>query len=328
MNKQTLQSFLITVSFLIYLGGGPHSQQAFCASDGIGKGPAASPGRQERHYSMKASVRPLLFWISCDGVGGGRIAWTDDGSGTREYELLIGSDPLRAPRRINRWGYISERITGSSAELIGVMSRSDEQTMDQADAGTNQPRKAHAFNTIRSYYKEGETRSLVTPLFLSEDFCYRDFEVLVGLIPKTGEPVRQLQVPQGVDPGFLFAVQEMLHRTVASYKQSGQPGLKGEAPRLYVYNASLYSLSIVSSRFLGEVTVNGRVYPGIIETRFETRDRKTGKASHFSIHYGTEEPLSEVPVRIVYQPRWWFQVELLLKESPRITQTAERMGAQ
>src|SRR5512143_148814 len=66
-----------------------------------------APGRaSERHYTMTARVRPLLFWISRSGVGGARISWLESADGSRGLELLVGSDPARTPMRINRWGYV------------------------------------------------------------------------------------------------------------------------------------------------------------------------------------------------------------------------------
>ena len=53
---------------------------------------------------MLAKVRPLLFWISKDDVGGARVSWRGDADGAFGLDLLIGSDPARAPRQINRWG--------------------------------------------------------------------------------------------------------------------------------------------------------------------------------------------------------------------------------
>src|SRR5215216_1108953 len=58
----------------------------------------------QHYYRMLAKVRPLLFWISRDNVGGARIGWLADERGSKGFELLIGSDPARAPRKINRWG--------------------------------------------------------------------------------------------------------------------------------------------------------------------------------------------------------------------------------
>jgi hypothetical protein len=60
--------------------------------------PAA--GSIERRYRMAARIRPLLvFWITRENVGGARIVWLRRDDGMRGWELLIGSDPLRAPMR-------------------------------------------------------------------------------------------------------------------------------------------------------------------------------------------------------------------------------------
>ena len=63
-----------------------------------------APATTGYDYSLTVRVRPLLFWITRTGVGSGRIVRADTGGGTRVYEFLIGSDPARAPMRINRWG--------------------------------------------------------------------------------------------------------------------------------------------------------------------------------------------------------------------------------
>src|SRR3990170_1795561 len=54
---------------------------------------AGLPVVAERYYRMLAKVRPLLFWISRDDVGGARIGWLADHAGSKGFELLIGSDP-------------------------------------------------------------------------------------------------------------------------------------------------------------------------------------------------------------------------------------------
>src|SRR5712692_2683765 len=63
-------------------------------------------------YTMTARVRLLLFWVGKDDVGGGSIRrgtlLQDPASGV--IELLIGSDPAKAPRAINRWGAASEIV--------------------------------------------------------------------------------------------------------------------------------------------------------------------------------------------------------------------------
>src|SRR5262245_61860626 len=72
-------------------------------------GAASLPVRIEHRYRMLGKVRPLLFWISRDDVGGARIRWTG-ADAANGFELLIGSDPARAPRQINKWGYIAEEV--------------------------------------------------------------------------------------------------------------------------------------------------------------------------------------------------------------------------
>jgi hypothetical protein len=326
MSMRLFINLIMIASLLATPGIGQSPHQAPGAPDTSGKTTTTSSRKIERYYTMKASVRPLLFWISRNGVGGGRIAWIEEEDGAKGLELLIGSDPARAPRAINRWGYISERVSGPSAELIGVMTQSDEQSIDQADAATNKPPNTYTYKTIHCRLKGGEAQSMVTLLYLTEVFTYKNYEALLGRIPKTGAKVRQLQVPKGVDSGFLFSIKAMLHNTVESYKQLKGSRSECSAQRQYVYNASLFSLSMVSSKFKGTIVANGRTYPGIIESRFEARNTRTGKTSRFIIGYGTEGSISEVPVRIVYQPRWWLQAELLLKDDALNMQAAGKTG--
>src|SRR5262245_21984476 len=57
-------------------------------------------------YVMNVKVRLLLFWVGADDVGGGYItkgSLQSDRSSTIT-ELVIGSDPAKAPRKINHWG--------------------------------------------------------------------------------------------------------------------------------------------------------------------------------------------------------------------------------
>src|SRR4030081_2760300 len=67
-------------------------------------------------YTMTARVRLLLFWVGKDDVGGGYIRrGTLPGESQSEViQLLMGSDPAKAPRAINRWGAATEIVHGSS----------------------------------------------------------------------------------------------------------------------------------------------------------------------------------------------------------------------
>ena len=70
----------------------------------------------------------LLLWIGRDNVGTGVIRYRASEKGTA-YELLIGSDPLRAPGRLNRWGYLAEEVRGEECAVLGVISKSEEERL-------------------------------------------------------------------------------------------------------------------------------------------------------------------------------------------------------
>ena len=70
---------------------------------------------RERRYQVDARVRPFLFWVRESNIGDGRLTWRRGRDGTLGYELLVGSDPARTPRHINRWGYLREESGSCSA---------------------------------------------------------------------------------------------------------------------------------------------------------------------------------------------------------------------
>jgi hypothetical protein len=285
-------------------------------------------GKRERSYTMNVSVEliPLILHPSWKNVGGGRIGWIEGPDGEKGLELLIGSDPARTPRKINRWGFISEHVSGSSARLIGIMTQSDEQSVEQAKASVEKSAKGHVFKAIRSLLNDGEAHSFTTPLPQAENYTYKDVALLLSKIPESGSSVRQVRIPDNTDSGFLFSVRELINESVDNYCRSHN--LHGTRPRRYVYNASLFDLSIVKSTLLKRENVNGKEYQGLIESEFKALNRATNKASSFTVTYGIDGQFFKIPVRIAYNPRWWFQAELLLDESVKAVQTAQKAGGQ
>ena len=129
------------------------------------------PGTIERHhYSVAARVRPLLvFWISRRGVGDA-IVTRRLSPGEAEYALLIGSDPDRAPRHINRWGYIKEEIRGAEARLVALMTESDEESIKEAEANLKtQAQGHHPFKIIRATVHGEQAQSVVTSIGAPHD---------------------------------------------------------------------------------------------------------------------------------------------------------------
>jgi hypothetical protein len=276
-------------------------------------------GVARHHYSISARVRPLLvFWISRSGVGDA-VMTRRLGPSEAGYSLLIGSDPDRAPRRINRWGYIDEEIRGGEATLIGLMTESDEGSLKQAEANIGRPAAGdRAFKIIRATIDGDQARSIVTSVAAPAEYSFRQVDTVLALARRDAAKelegaVRVTRLPPGTRPGFLAAVAEMMHRHVDEWHASDrvQPG----GPINYVYHGRIYQLRATRTQPLASVEVGGRAYAHVIRSDFEARSANDGEVDQFSITYGTKGPLAEIPLAASYQPRWWMQIELALDDT-------------
>jgi hypothetical protein len=264
-------------------------------------------------YTMTARVRPLLlFWISRSGVGGAVVTRRRAAS-EADYSLLIGSDPDRAPRRINRWGYIDEEVHGSEARLIGLMTESNEETIKEAEA--NLRRQAggdRVFKIIHATVDAEQARSVVTSIAAPEDYSFRQMHAVLTLAGRDGSAgkSRILQLPVGTRPGFLSALAELMHRHVEQSQTSDarQPA----SPIKYVYHGRIYELRATRVQTMATLQVGSASYNRVIAADFEIKSAYDGELTRFSMTFGTGGPLSEVPLTISYQPRWWMQVDLAL----------------
>ena len=266
--------------------------------------PGAMPVVAEHHYRMLAKVRPLLFWISRDDVGSARIGWLSDNTGARGFELLIGSDPTRAPRKINRWGYIAEEQRGTHASTIGLMKHTNEDSIEQAKAGLSREAASgtHAFKAIKAVSADGRARSDVLTVQAAGDLTYRDVGSLLTLVTSSAgaRTTRTVGLPSGTRPGFLIALADLI----------SNPAMKSVP---YVYNGRFHTLRLHATE-TASMQIGNRKYTNLVRAKFETENNTTHERTPFVITYGTTGALKEVPVHVVYQPKWWFQVELFLDD--------------
>jgi hypothetical protein len=289
------------------------------AADGRESGiPAAPPVVAEHTYRMLAKVRPLLFWISKDDVGGARISWRGDSDGAFGLDLLIGSDPLKAPRQINRWGYIAEQVRGADARVIGVMKQSNEQSIAEAESGLGKEaaQGGYVFRAIQGSASAGEARAAVTTVSVPRDLTFHDIDPLLQMINsggRTGES-RSTALPGGTRPGFLIALTDLVQQSVDAYGKRSATSYKASAPVSYVYFGTFYELAMRSSELLRTATIDGNRYTNLARSEFEIRNRASGETTKFQLTYGTDGALAGVPVHAIYQPRWWFEVQLFLDE--------------
>jgi hypothetical protein len=277
---------------------------------GLGAGPRAVPagetmtGTVERHhYSIAARVRPLLvFWIGRSGVGEA-IVTRQLSPGEATYSLLIGSNPDRAPRRINRWGYIKEEIRGTEARLVGLMTESDEESVAQAEA--NLKRQAHGdhpFKIIRATVTGEHAHSVVTSIGAPDDYTLRQLQTVLDLALREspeGKP-RTIRLPPGTRPGFLAALADTMR------------GAAG--PLAYVYHGRIYQLRQTDVRTIPDLRIAGASYGRAVAANFIITSTHDGEQTYFSMTYGTEGRFAQVPLTVSYRPRWWMEVKLTLDD--------------
>lgn len=290
----------------------PRRQTGQPASPTLGTIPVVA----EHRYRIAAKIRPLLlFWIGKDDVGGARIRWRKGENDARGYEVLIGSDPARAPRKINRWGFVLEEVRADGASVVGIIKRSDEETLDEAKARVEAEGKGSiVFKMIQATIGPTEAVSRVTSSTVPRDYTFRELDELVGVLVKSTAPpkVQTIAVGPGVRPGLLCATTELLHDGVDLVRRTGKAPGRKTVP--YVYYAKQYELTRVSATVERAATYGGVTYQTLLKSEFEIRARKEPWAESFTIVCGVQEALAEVPVFLAYQPRWWFKVEMVLDE--------------
>jgi hypothetical protein len=279
------------------------------------------PVVREVRYKMAAAIRPLLiFWLRSSNVGAGRILWRAGEDGRRGYELLIGSDPARAPSRINRWGWEREDLGPAGATLFGVMRKTDEESLDEAKSSISaEGTGGFLFKSIRATIAADHMRAENTVWRVSRDYSYRDIGELLALVetkPQHPPNVREARLPEGTSPGFLFAVTSLVEKAVAAATTPGTPrqlpsGLKAT----FTFNASLYDVTLRSSEWLDSATYGNRSYERLLRMNFEHFNREKQTRERFALVCPTDGPLAHIPVFIEYQPKWWFKAEGVLDDS-------------
>ena len=265
---------------------------------------------RERRYQVDVRVRPFLFWIRKSNIGDGRLTWRTGPGGTIGYELLVGSDPARTPRRINRWGYLREEMGAKGAIVFGVMSRSDEQSVEDADKNTSTTDGSHAFKALRQSLTGPQTRVTISDVRVQKDLTYADLDVLLSAVSAAPSKTKTVAMPRWTSPGFLAAAASLMEegRTAA-----GEASNARHLVRTYPYNGHLYELQLRSADHVDRHTREGRSFGPAIRGRFSVLNRTTGEETPFTVVYGVERDLTDVPLLISWRPRWWFEIECALR---------------
>ena len=272
----------------------------------------------DRRYTMHAGIRPLyLFYIRRDNVGSARVWIRQGADGARGWEMIVGSDPKRAPRRINRWGYFSEEISPAGTALLGVMKLSDEESFEEVkDRLEREGEGGHfVYKAIRSEVVGDSGKKLVSLVTVDYDLSYREVDLLLPKIPAELRGEVNYRLPAGARGGYLGTIAEFVKASVAWHRSPGTAPRPDGRRIPYVYDGKPYEMVLKSSRFRPAARFKNHTFANLIEGQFRITNLQTKFKTEFQLDYGTDGDLSEIPVHVVFKPRWWLEVELVLDES-------------
>ena len=267
---------------------------------------------QEHRYLMRGHVRAFPpFWIGRDDVGEGVIRWRAQGH-RQGYELIIGTDPARAPRQLNRWGYLAEETKGNEGTVVGLIAKSGEDRLEDVESDARRADPRRPFSSIRARVTDGSAYSIYSTIYIAPDLTYRDVGAVVAsaLSETAATPPEVFDRPSGTRPGFLTSVAELVHGSVQAQAR-GVPVPTADIP--YIYGDDVYVVRQVEATPIERFEHRGRQFEHVVRGRFETGRQRSRQRTKFELVYGAHGDLAGVPVLIAYQPRWWLKVELLIE---------------
>lgn len=152
-------------------------------------------------------------------------------------------------------------------------------------------------------------RTTSTTVGAGQGLTYRMFNRLLDQLDADSRwtTTQTLHAP-GAEPGFLTALRRLLTRQLRS-----EPVSAPMAPVAYVYNNTVYDLTLVEAQPLSEAT-DGHPCRACTRSDFRIRNRSRGTVTRFSVTFTTDGDGVAVPVQILYQPNWWLRIELHLDD--------------
>ena len=271
--------------------------------------PTDIPGRAlpvvvQHTYRMAGKIRVVMLWVGRDDVGSGVIKWRGAGD-EKAIELLIGSDPKRAPGQLNKWGYLVEAMRGNESSVVGLISQENDDRLSDVKAGMKTRKEQRAFDTIRGYVANSEAAARVGTLYAPSELTYHEADTVLKEVLADGSlAVKRLGRTADVRPGFLSSLTEMLRATIDR---------KNEGHRIrYIHGDRLFELRLIDSTPLARFERDGRTWQNVMRGRFDTREAGSRSGTRFELVYGASGALAGIPIVISYQPKWWLQVDLVL----------------
>jgi len=271
--------------------------------------PTQIPGRnlpvvRQFTYRMAGKIRMLLLWVGRDDVGSGVITWRGAGN-DKAIELLIGSDPSRAPGQLNKWGYLVEAMSGGESSVVGLISQENDDRLSDVKADLKKRKEQRAFDTIRGHVSIAQGIARVGTLYAPSRLTYHDADaVLRDVLADASLPMKQVPRRANVRSGFLTSLTDLLSRSLDK---------KNDTKRIqYIHGDRLFELRLIDATRLSRFDRDGRTWHDVVRGRFETGEAGNRSGTRFELIYGASGALSGIPIVISYQPKWWLQVDLVL----------------
>ena len=232
---------------------------------------------------------------------------------------MIGSDPRRAPRGVNEWGYVREHLKPATSPRCSGSARSPTAT-----------RRMRPTAGVRHRATWAETRCVVLARLAVGRRTRARQACTSGQARRIGTLVRVLDVVLGQ-----LGVKEHPHLR-ARWRLTGIPYRAGPHDALERRVGDGVRRAPVA--FGSVVCVQGRNLrphstpqssgcrccerrPACSETSSAATSScpKTAFSPDKKITYGTDGALAGIPVAATYQPNWWFKVELELNDNKKST---------
>ena len=258
----------------------------------------------EHRYRIVGKLRMAVIWAKHDDIGTARMTWRSDPNSSA-MTLMVGSDPQRAPRSLNKWGYLREEVRSDRAEVFTVRSLGGSEASSATDyTAAEGPLFGASCSSIGNTDVTGAKTTVS-----AAGVTYRMFDRLLdrfALAPQWHG--KHTTRPAGADAGFLNALQHVIRtgRTDSTAKAS---------PIAYIYNSNIYDLTIQGSRALGRTTVGSRTFDQLIRTDVSIRNRTTADVTKFAVTYSPDPTATPLPIQIFCQPNFWLSVELRLDDT-------------
>jgi hypothetical protein len=264
-------------------------------------------------YRLSGRIRPLLVWMGRDDVGFARVAWRADAEGRAGYELLIGTDPTRAPRGLNRWGYVAEQAASGGGDVVALMTGAMAGSLAEASADAASGPSNARLRVLRGRLADGIARAQLLVLGFERPPTIHDADAVLARLRYEPASRREATapVPREARPGLLTAIADTLARVVPAARAGARVTPSAAVP--YVFGRDVYELTVRSAKVLPAADPDGREVRAI-ETDLEIRALTTGARSRFWMRTAMDGPLAGVPLAVRWQPRWWLEVGMHLAE--------------